>query len=621
MASLPSSSSPTRRLAPTLAVLLLGLFWWQAVSASRHWSQTSDELPHITAGYVYNQFGDYRMHFENGNLPQRVHGLAPLALGARFPMDKARWRVSDYWQLGWDFLYGMDNPTDRMLLGARALNALFGVALGAFIFMVARRWHGDVGGLVALGFYVFYPDFLAHSALATSDVAGALCLTLAAWYFWRHLERRNLRSGAIAGLCSGLALVAKFNGLLIAPIFAVLLVVDAVGRAAASLRWRRLGSNCLLCLVQAAAAVFIVWGFYSFRYAAHGSGTPEIDRFAWSWPQMLQLSGAKGPLLAFAAEWHLLPQAWLYGLANVFAGEAARPAFFAGEYSLHGWWQFFPTLFLVKTPVGMLVALLLALVTALFKFRRLESPARRSTGLRAAPLLVLSIVVGITALTSHLNIGHRHIFAIYPLLFVALGGLAATGRRWQQLAIALLLVHAVESAAVRPNYLAFFNVASGGPDRAYRLVVDSSLDWGQALPSLRDWLAQNQRAGEPVYLSYFGSAWPPHYGVKPTHFLPGVNLAVPPFQPYAYQPGLYCISATSLSEVYSDYRGPWRESWEQPWRDPATPPVQLELLRFARLCKYLQTRAPDANAGHAILIFRLNDADLRTALEGPVKGW
>ena len=621
MAPPRSPSSPPRRLAPALAVLLLGLFWWQAVSASRHWSQTSDELPHVTAGYVYDRYGDYRMHFENGNLPQRVHGLAPLALGARFPMDEARWRVSDYWQLGWSFFYDLGNPTDRMLFGARALNALFGVALGAFIFTVARRWHGDSGGLVALGFYVFYPDFLAHSALATSDVAGTLCLTLASWFFWRHLERRDIGSGVVAGLCSGLALVAKFNGLLIAPVFALLLMLDAAGRADPASRFRRLRGNILLGLGQAAAAVFVIWAFYSFRFSARGAGTPELDRFAWSWPQLLQLAGWKGPLLGFAADWHLLPQAWLGGLANVLAGETNRSAFFAGEYSLQGWWQFFPTLFLTKTPVGMLAALWLALVALGFKLRRLDATARRALAWPVAPLLVLGAVVAVTALASHLNIGHRHILALYPLLFIALGGLAVTGPRWQQVTIALLLLTAVETTAVRPHYLAFFNVAAGGPARAYRLVVDSSLDWGQGLPALRDWLAQNRRAGEPVYLSYFGSASPPHYGVNPTHALPGVNLVVPPFQPYEYQPGLYCISATSLSEVYSDYRGPWRREWERQWRDPATPVTPRELLRFSRLCKYLQNRTPEANAGYAILIFRLDAAELRTILEGPVKGW
>jgi hypothetical protein len=49
--------------------------------------------------------------------------------------------------------------------------------------------------------------------------------------------------------------------------------------------------------------------------------------------------------------------------------------------------------------------------------------------------------------------------------------------------------------------------------------------------------------------------------------------------------------------------------------------VAFAHLRFARLCHYLQTRPPDAQAGYAILIYRLSAADLQAGLEGPVRGW
>jgi hypothetical protein len=621
----PSAAAPTRdwRDTATLvaAAALLLLFWWLAVSASRHHSQTSDELPHITAGYAYDKFGDYRMHSENGILPQRVFGLSPLLIGVQFPTDQTYWENSVYWQIGWDFFYGLDNPTDRIVLQARALNALFGVALGAFIFFVARRWHGRTGGLLALGFYALCPNFLAHGALATSDVAATLCLTLASWFFWRHLERRDVQSGLLAALMSGLALVAKFNGILIAPIFALLALVDAFGRGARGRRPARFGWNFLLCLGQAAGGVAIIWAFFGFRYGAQGAGTPRLLHFAWPWADMLASLGWKAGIIQTAVDWKLLPEAWLYGLTNVLAGQTARPAFFAGDYSVHGWPQFFPTVFLAKTPLAMLGALLLALVLAWLGGRKRPAESRRDSWLRLAPLAVPSLIVGLTAVTSHLNIGHRHILPVYPVLFVAVGGLAALRGRWRVVPVALLAGQAFASFSIRPNYMAFFNSAAGGPENAYRLVTDSSLDWGQDLPALNDWLAANRQPGEKLYLSYFGSAWPPHYGVRPTHFLPAINIARPPFQPYELEPGLYAISATSLSEVYSGYSGPWREEWQALYDHSPVESEGFDRLRFARLCKYLQRRRPDANAGYSILIFRLTAVDLQAALHGPVKGW
>lgn len=604
------------------AALLLALFWWLAVSASAHWSQTSDELPHITAGYVYDRFGDYRMHSENGNLPQRVHGLAPLALGAQFPMAGERWRNSDYWQLGWDFLYSSGNDTDRMLLWARALNALFGVGLGFFIFRVAARHCGPIAGLTALGFYAFCPNFLAHSALATSDLAGTLCLTLAAWFFWRHLGCRDWRSGALAGLCSGLALVAKFNGVLLAPIYAALAVADAALRGGDGVRTARFGRNILLCLWQVPVGMMIIWAFFSFRFDVAGAGAPPLDKLAWDWDQMLGLIGWKAAFIRFATEHRLLPYGWIYGLTNVLSGAAARPAFLAGENSIHGWREFFPVLLLTKTPLSFLIAIALAGATGLWRWRMASPSGRRERLLFWTPLVVPAAIVFLTAVFSHLNIGHRHILAVYPVLFIAAGTLVTgSGLLRSVLCLTLVAGQVVESVRIRPHYLAFFNPIAGGPMQAYRLVADSSLDWGQGLPALRDWLAANRRSDELVYLSYFGSAWPPHYDVRPTHFLPAVNIATPPQQRYDYGAGLYCISATSLAEVYGSFPGPWRSGWEAQLRDPATDYDLYELLRFSRLCRYLQSRRPDAQAGYSILIYRLTDAEVAAALTGPVKGW
>ncbi len=634
----PEPPSRSRRWcdpATTAAVTaLLALFWWLAVSASLEHSHTSDELPHITSGYAYDRFGDFRMQPENGNLPQRLFGLPALVSHVRFPLDPSLWEHSTYWLIGWDFFYSLNNPTDWLVLCARALNALFGVALGLFIFAVARAWHGRTGGLLALAFYAFAPNFLEHSALATSDMTATFFLTLAPWLFWRHLGRRDLRSGLLAGLVSGLTLVAKFNGILLAPIYALLVVGDAWSRSTApgGTRWRRLAGSFGLAVGQAAIAIAVVWAFYDFRFSARGPGTPPLASFAWSWPEMFALIGWKRHLIQAALDWKFLPEAWLYGFTNVLAGAAMRPEFFAGELSLHGWWQYFPAIFLLKTPLGMLGALLLALIAGLAGFRRLSPADRRARWQRACPLVVGAGVVWIVALTSNLNIGDRHILAVYPILFIAIGGLAT--RRWLAVAAgALVLVEVQATLAVRPHYLAAFNALGGGPARAYRLFADSALDWGQDLPALRSWLAAERRPGEHFYLGYFSSAWPPHYGVRPDQFLPADNYIVQtPATWYDYEPGLYCISATLLDEVYSRYRGPWTAPYERRYRElqafrsefaQGREPnafIVYNRLRFSRLCKYLQSRPPDGDAGHSILIFRLTAAELHTALEAPVTG-
>jgi hypothetical protein len=41
------------------------------------------------------------------------------------------------------------------------------------------------------------------------------------------------------------------------------------------------------------------------------------------------------------------------------------------------------------------------------------------------------------------------------------------------------------------------------------------------------------------------------------------------------------------------------------------------VLRFARLTSYLRGREPDDEIGYSILVYRLTDADLAEALDGP----
>ncbi len=54
------------------------------------------------------------------------------------------------------------------------------------------------------------------------------------------------------------------------------------------------------------------------------------------------------------------------------------------------------------------------------------------------------------------------------------------------------------------------------------------------------------------------------------------------------------------------------------WQQAAT---RLEQLRFARLCYCLRERAPDANVGYSILIYRLNAEEIAAATTGSLADW
>ena len=144
--------------------------------------------------------------------------------------------------------------------------------------------------------------------------------------------------------------------------------------------------------------------------------------------------------------------------------------------------------------------------------------------------------------------------------------------RMRALVAILLTAYAAEAMWFWPNYLAYFNVIAGGPRHAYRWFVDSSLDWGQDLKVLKprlDNYPDEAGAGLPVYLSYFGVARPDYYQIH-AQLLPGKGLPAPSRLPQTLGPGLYCVSATMLEQVYSRPRGRWNATYEELYQQGRT---------------------------------------------------
>ena len=121
-----------RRPAVSLtAAALLCLYWWMATSVSDSICTTGDEIAHLTAGYSYWKTDDYRLQPENGNLPQRWAAIPLLHRDLKFPtQDQDAWRISDVWDLGFQWFYTLGNDLASMLRAGRRMIALLGVATG-----------------------------------------------------------------------------------------------------------------------------------------------------------------------------------------------------------------------------------------------------------------------------------------------------------------------------------------------------------------------------------------------------------------------------------------------------------------------------------------------------------
>lgn len=643
---------PSLAFLTTLAVVLAVLHAVMAVTAMVAKSVTADEIAHLTAGQAYNTRGDYRLQPENGNLPQRLAALPLTLAGDPLPPTTLEiWKTADVWKYGRLFFFGGSLPTGERLFLGRAVIALVSAATSLLVFCWSRALFGWAGGFLSLGLFVFCPTFLAHGALATSDVTMAFFFLAAVGAWWGHLTNPGARWATISAATLGLAFVAKFSAVLLPPMLATIGLVWAWGEAQAN-GWRR----PLLRLARSTAihgviAWAVIWCFYGFRFSPFAPELAEGATFNHGWGWLLSGIGLPAKIIWRLKEWRILPEAWLHGLTFVLQFSRARGAFMSGEYSVTGWVVFFPWAFLIKTPLPLMLLVLTGAVAALRRIFTRPIGATLPRLRPLTPLAALFVVYGVTSLLSHLNIGHRHILPMYPVLFIAAGWLARGLDARRPLVAAylavLLLWHAGESWRARPHYLAYFNQIVGGSSNGWRHLVDSSLDWGQDLPGLKAWLDAHAR-GEKVFLSYFGTGDARYEGISATA-LP--TLPNPESRKWhALAPGIYAISATMLQHVYSDFRGEWTLGFEREFQQlrPLEPSLlafqhrpdrraallqeapeqnwttawkRYEALRFARLCHYLRVRRADASIGHSILVYRLNAAEIAAATGGSARDW
>ncbi|HYW48408.1 MAG TPA: hypothetical protein VE959_36425, partial [Bryobacteraceae bacterium] len=389
----------------------------------------------------------------------------------------------------------------RILLAGRlpmmALAILFGLALAWW-----TRWKfGAAAALAALAFYCLDPDLIAHSRYVATDVPVAALIFLASIAAVESLETGRLLDLFLASLLFALAAVTKYSALLLAPAIALLYVIRW---------WQRPREFPLRRLAMAAAAftgvtlavIAIVYWPETLR-CLRG----RAESFAeWGDPQT-----ALGRTLGWMGKWLRLPtHTYPFGLQLLAAqNRTGHDAYLMGRHSQLGWWYYFPVAFAVKSTVAALLALLAVTVAgvrwlaARRLWRRLRDAPLIWYGLTVPPLVYFAI-----SMTSTINAGMRYVLPVYPFLYVLAAAVLARGRwrfsRW--LLAGLLAVQAAECIGIYPDYLAFFNVLSGGPGNGPKYLADSNIDWGQDVKKLAKWL--KARGANRVYFRYFGS-YPP----------------------------------------------------------------------------------------------------------------
>ena len=501
------------------AILLLhaALLAWSAVRNS----VTFDEYAHLPAGVAYWKYREFSIHNLSPPLLRMLAAWPATLAGADAP-PASSYRKYDERERHWVYAEAFQRSNVEHYHRDSVLGRLAMVpwsCLGAWIvFVWARQLYGAVGGVASCALYALDPNILAHASLVGTD-AGVAVAMLGATYLWQRFCRApDWRRALVASLAVAAAVLCKFTALLIVP---VVLGVAAWAWWLDRRRWRELLAGLVLAGVVVVLGINLMYGYWR---TFEPLGALELQSSAMRRVQSALPSWTPVPL----------PRNFVLGFdAQKYEADLRPPAYALGEQYRGARWYYYPLALACKLPLGTwaLVIVIVGLISR-FGIRRDEWP-----------LIIMLVVFAVgMALLAEVNVGLRYVLPILPPLFVLCGRVwdvraprlapplaagvvadapaassGATRRPFPRRRIvgwALLALVGIESLAVAPRFLSFFNVAVGGPSRAQFILNDSNFDWGQGLLDLRAWMRDNNV--DRVGLAYFGRVDPALYGIAYT---------------------------------------------------------------------------------------------------------
>jgi 4-amino-4-deoxy-L-arabinose transferase-like glycosyltransferase len=380
------------------------------------------------------------------------------------------------------------------------------VLTGLLVFAFARELFGDTAAVLAVALFSLEPTMLAHGRVVQTDVPAAFGYLLLFYALHRYLRAPSLKRAALLGAAGGVACLAKFSMLLVAPVLGVVFL---------ALWWRALrGGVTYTPLAQACAAalaaLLVINAAYFFDHRPLG-----FEGVKWLH------TGARenGNLVVAAvkAVTYVLPTDFVLGaLWQVWHNREGHSASLLGQYSRTGWWYYFPVAFALKATIPFLLLSLSALGWGVRRFLRTRE---RSLLFVLVPFAVYTCFV----LLSRIDIGVRYYLPAYTFLFI-LGG-ALLERMWKSrrqmlktrragaVAAALLLGWmCVEAVRAFPDHMTYMNqLASRAPHWWY--LSDSNVEWGDDVRALGEYLhARGETHVRAMTLSGFLTLH--HYGVS-----------------------------------------------------------------------------------------------------------
>lgn len=525
----------SNRLTNVIAFFLLAVMFTTAFLSMRGDSLTFDELAHIPAGYSYLTQQDYRVNPEHPPLIKDLSAVPLLFLNLNFPSDSETWQQNSgpppWWvqfDLGTEFLFKSGNDPSQIVFFARLPMLFLLLALAWFTFYWARKLGGNLVGLGALFLFTFSPNLIAHGRLVTTDIGAALGAVVAIYFWLNFLFKPTKLNILIAALAFGLAMLLKFNLVLLIPFFALITVLYAL--LLKRDKFKQLLKYVLLSIVIGLiAVVFIIWPVYQFHVANYPPERQLRDTIADLSPgvitplEQFTIQMSDKPILRPLAQYS---RGVLMALQRASFGNTT---YFLGEISSSGRSDYFPIINLLKVPLAFHLLNFLVFTGFAFIFLRAQFSRKSASSFfpdviswirenfTVVSLLLFVNIYWATATAGNLNIGLRHLLPIFPLSYILVTwGIKILLSRIPQrniilafIILPLALWYASSSLLAFPHYISYYNELGGGIENGYKNAVDSNYDWGQDFHRLLQFVEENNI--EKIHLEYFGGENPEYW--------------------------------------------------------------------------------------------------------------
>lgn len=212
-------------------------------------------------------------------------------------------------------------------------------------------------------------------------------------------------------------------------------------------------------------------------------------------------------------------------------------------------WYYYVASAALKFPL-LVWLMIFIFVGSFFKRKSIVGPLKEHTFIWVPFVYFLLIL----SLTNKFQIGIRHAMLVMPFMYMALSGiLNRFYEKKRTIFISLCLLNIISLATYWPNLIAYTNELVLNKTKVYKLLRDSSIDYGQSRPWVKGFLRNN-----------------PSYKI-PTHKPDTGRFAI------------------TIGDLYAEHEGP------------------LKNIAWLR-----ENFAPNGNYCHTILLFEVTQADLQS---------